>query len=72
MVYNEKAYRSIFPEVKPEPKPKHRDSMIADDEPEEEINEIKNVTEDEMIVDAPVEDNQEGNNDDTGSSDSVD
>lgn len=68
MVYNEKAYRSIFPKEVPAAKPVHRESMIEDDEPEVDI---KNDSEDELTVEAP-DPVQEGGVDESGTDDTAD
>ena len=68
MVYNEDAYREVFPEVKAEPVIEKPAEHMIEEEPElEKITE----PEKELIVEAP-EQVQEGVNDDTGSSDPTD
>lgn len=72
MVYNEDAYREVFPEVKIEKiAPTPVTSMMPDDE--EPAAAAQAPAKDDLTVDAPdpVPD-QEGGNNDTGNSDSTD
>ena len=70
MVYNEDAYREVFPEVKIEKiAPAPATSMMPDDDKPADAA----PAQDDLTVDAPdpVVD-QEGGNNDTGNSDSTD
>ena len=68
MVYNEDAYREVFPEVKVLPVIEKPAEHMIEEEPEpEKITE----PEKELIVEAP-QTVREGVNDDTGSSDTTD
>ena len=67
MVYREDAYREVFPEVKIEKIiPKQPESMIEEEPEKEPITEVEK----ELTVEAP-EPVQEGEANDTGSSDTV-
>lgn len=70
MVYNEDAYREVFPEVKIEKiAPTVATSMMPDDE--EPVTAAP--TQDDLTVDAPdPEPDQEGGSNDTGNSDTTD
>ena len=75
MVYNEKAYREIFPEVKiTKVVKKVPESMIEDPEEEKEVEietPAETSQEDELEVDAP-DPVQEGGVDESGTDDTVD
>ena len=66
MVYNEDAYREIFPEPIPEPVKPIKETMIPDIEPEE-TNETETLE-----VDPPESDTEGGENNDTGGDDTTD
>ncbi len=74
MVFSENAYKEVFPDVKPSAPVKKVESMIEDD-PVEDIKESPEVvkdSEDELTVEAPEPKTvQEGQNDDTGTDDTV-
>lgn len=75
MVYNEKAYREIFPEVKiTKVVKKVPESMIEDQEEEKEVETetpAETSQEDELEVDAPDQ-VQEGGDNESGTDDSAD
>ena len=75
MVYNEKAYREIFPEVKiTKVVKKVPESMIEDPEEEKEVEietPAETSQEDELEVDAP-DPVQEGGVDESGTDDTAD